>query len=61
MRQIHKTFDSMAHSFVFWTQELIARDPLAPGAACSGFTNPLAGRCSTTGALVAASKGALEA
>ncbi len=38
-RQVYKTFDSMAHSFLFWTQELFKRDLLAPGAHILGLTN----------------------
>jgi NAD(P)-dependent dehydrogenase (short-subunit alcohol dehydrogenase family) len=59
-RQVHKTFDSMAHSFVYWAQALLERDLLAPGAHLLALTNPLhesiLGRCG----LVAASKAALE-
>jgi NAD(P)-dependent dehydrogenase (short-subunit alcohol dehydrogenase family) len=59
-RQFHKTFESMAHSFVFWAQALVDRDLLAPGARLLALTNPLhesiIGRCG----MVAASKAALE-
>lgn len=59
-RHVEKTFASMAHSFVYWAQELVRRDLLAPDARLVGLTNmldhaPLA-RCG----LVAAAKGALE-
>ena len=37
-RQFQKTFESMAHSFVYWTQEMVARDLLAPGARLLGLT-----------------------
>ena len=40
-RQFEKTFDAMAHSFVYWTQEMLARDLLAPGARLYALTNPL--------------------
>ena len=40
-KQITKTFDAMAHSFVWWTQALLARDLLAPGARLLGLSNPL--------------------
>ena len=59
-RQIHKTFDSMAHSFLYWTQELLARDLLAPGARILGLTNPLDASILHNCGLVAASKAALE-
>ncbi len=59
-RQFEKTFASMAHSFVYWVQAMVARDLLAPGARILALTNPLheslIGHC----ALVAASKAALE-
>ena len=60
-RQVHKTFDSMAHSFVFWTQEMLERDLLAPSARLVGLTNPLDGSLLGNCPLVAASKAALEA
>ncbi|MFT3773872.1 MAG: SDR family oxidoreductase [Minicystis sp.] len=60
-RQVHKTFDSMAHSFVYWTQEMIARDLLAPSARLVGLTNPLSESLLHNCGLVAASKAALEA
>jgi NAD(P)-dependent dehydrogenase (short-subunit alcohol dehydrogenase family) len=59
-RQVQKTFDSMAHSFVYWTQELRARDLLAPGARLLGLTNPLSESLLHNCGLVAASKAALE-
>jgi NAD(P)-dependent dehydrogenase (short-subunit alcohol dehydrogenase family) len=59
-RQVQKTFDSMAHSFVYWTQELLARDLLAPGARLLGLTNPLSESLLHNCGLVAASKAALE-
>ena len=59
-RQLHKTFDSMAHSFVYWTQQLLARDLLAPGARLLGLTNPLDTSLLHNCGVVAASKAALE-
>jgi NAD(P)-dependent dehydrogenase (short-subunit alcohol dehydrogenase family) len=59
-RQFQKTFDSMAHSFVYWAQELLARDLLAPGARLLGLTNPLHESLLHNCGLVAASKAALE-
>jgi NAD(P)-dependent dehydrogenase (short-subunit alcohol dehydrogenase family) len=59
-RQMHKTFDSMAHSFVYWTQEMLARDLLAPSARIVGLTNPLHNQLLHNCGLVAASKAALE-
>lgn len=59
-RQVHKTFDVMAHSFVFWVQELLARDLLAPGARLLGLTNPLDESLILDCGLIAATKAALE-
>jgi NAD(P)-dependent dehydrogenase (short-subunit alcohol dehydrogenase family) len=60
-RHFHKTFDSMAHSFVFWVQQLRALDLLAPGARLLGLTNPLDASLLHNCGLIAASKAALEA
>lgn len=59
-RQIQKTFDSMAHSFVYWAQELSARDLLAPGAHLLGLSNPMTDTVVRNTALIAATKAALE-
>jgi NAD(P)-dependent dehydrogenase (short-subunit alcohol dehydrogenase family) len=59
-RQIQKTFDSMAHSFVYWTQALLSRDLLAPGARLFGLTNTLSESMVGPCGLVAAAKAALE-
>jgi NAD(P)-dependent dehydrogenase (short-subunit alcohol dehydrogenase family) len=59
-RQIQKTFDVMAHSFIYWTQEMLARDLLAPSARLLGLGNTLADSMVHTCGLVAAAKSALE-
>jgi NAD(P)-dependent dehydrogenase (short-subunit alcohol dehydrogenase family) len=59
-RQIEKTFDSMAHSFVYWIQSLLDRDLLAPGARLLALTNPLQESIVSHCGLVAATKAALE-
>ena len=59
-RQVEKTFDAMAHSFVYWVQALVARDLLAPGAQILGLTNPLSESTLHNSGLIAAAKGALE-
>lgn len=59
-RQFEKTFESMAHSFVYWTQELLARDLLAPNARLLGLSNPIGDTVLRDTALIAASKAALE-
>ena len=60
VRQFHKTFDSMAHSFVWWVQEMLARDLLAEGARLLALTNPLHESLLRQCGLVLASKAALE-
>lgn len=60
-RQVQKTFDSMAHSFLYWTQELVRRDLLAPGARLLALTNPLHESMLRQCGLILASKAALEA
>jgi NAD(P)-dependent dehydrogenase (short-subunit alcohol dehydrogenase family) len=59
-RQIQKTFDSMAHSFVYWTRALIERDLLAPRARLLALTNPLDESLVARCGLIAATKGALQ-
>jgi NAD(P)-dependent dehydrogenase (short-subunit alcohol dehydrogenase family) len=59
-KQLERTFHSMAHSFVYWAQALVARELLAPGARLLGLTNPLTeSLLHNTGAITAA-KAALE-
>lgn len=59
-KQVSKTFDSMAHSFLYWTQEMLERDLLAPSARLLGLTNPLHETLLHNCGLVSASKAALE-
>ncbi len=59
-RQFEKTLSSMAHSFVYWAQELVGRDLLAPSARLVGLTNVLDDSLLHNCGLVAASKAALE-
>ena len=58
-RQIEKTFESMAHSFVYWAQALRERDLLAPSARLIGFTNPIVDSLIPRLGLIAATKAAL--
>jgi NAD(P)-dependent dehydrogenase (short-subunit alcohol dehydrogenase family) len=60
-RQVQKTFDAMAHSFVYWAQALVALDLLGPSARLVGLTNPLDASLLYNCGVVAASKAALEA
>src|SRR5262249_24653414 len=59
-RQIHSTFDAMAHSFVYWAQALVARDLLAPGSRLLGLSNPLVDSLVRNSGLINATKAALE-
>src|SRR6185369_12859933 len=58
--QFQKTLESMANSFVYWTQELLARDLVAPKAHLLGLSNPMTNTIVRDTALIAASKAALE-
>lgn len=59
-KQFEKTFASMAHSFVYWAQELFTLDLLAPGALLLGLSNPMVDTVLRNTALIAASKAALD-
>jgi enoyl-[acyl-carrier-protein] reductase (NADH) len=58
-RHFQKTFDCMAHSFVYWTQQLIDRDLLAPGAQLLGLSNSAGDVVMRGTALIAAVKATL--
>jgi len=58
-RHFQKTFDAMAHSFVYWTQQLVERDLLAPGAQILGLSNSAGDVVMRGTALIAAVKAAL--
>lgn len=60
LTQVQKTFDSMAHSFVYWVQELVRLDLLAPDAQILGLSNPLVDSLVRNGAVLTATKAALE-
>jgi len=59
-RQVEKTFESMAHSFVYWARELHEHDLLAPGARLLALGNPVTDSLADDLALIAAAKAALE-
>ncbi len=59
-RQFEKTFNYLAHSFVFWAQALHRRDLLAPRAQLLGLTNALDDEILHNCGLIAAAKAALE-
>ena len=59
-QQFQKTFDAMAHSFVYWVQALVARDLLAPEAQILGLSNPLVDSLVRNGGMITATKAALE-
>ena len=51
----------MAHSFVYWVQEMMAKDVFAPGARIVGLTNTISNTNVDRWGLVIAAKAALEA
>ncbi|RKG84953.1 SDR family NAD(P)-dependent oxidoreductase [Corallococcus terminator] len=59
-RRVQRTFDCMAHSFVYWTQALVKRDLLAPDARLLGLQNPLDETQLGNTGLISAAKAALE-
>jgi NAD(P)-dependent dehydrogenase (short-subunit alcohol dehydrogenase family) len=59
-KQVERTFNAMAHSFVYWAQALVARDLLAPQARLLGLTNPLTESLLHNTGLITAAKAALE-
>ncbi|WP_224242621.1 SDR family oxidoreductase [Hyalangium gracile] len=59
-KQVERTFNAMAHSFIYWAQALVARDLLAPQARLLGLTNPLTESLLHNTGLITASKAALE-
>lgn len=58
--QVVKTFESMAHSFVYWAQALHSRDLLAPSARLLALGNPITDSLADDLGVIAASKAALE-
>lgn len=58
-KQVERTFDAMAHSFLWWTQALLANNLLAPGARLLALQNPMVDQVLRGTALVAASKASL--
>ena len=59
-KQFEKTFQVMAHSFVYWAQQLVARDLLADGACLLALTNPFVESVCGGFGMVAAAKAALD-
>ena len=59
-RQFEKTFNYLAHSFVYWARALHDRDLLAPGARILGLTNLLHDSLLHNCGLIAAAKAALQ-
>lgn len=60
-RQILKTFEVMAHSFLFWGQALVQEDLMEPGGQLLAMFNLLDAHVATTYCAVGASKAALVA
>jgi NAD(P)-dependent dehydrogenase (short-subunit alcohol dehydrogenase family) len=59
-RQFEKTFDYLAHSFVYWAQALHELDLLAPSSRLLGLTNLLHDSLLHNCGLIAAAKAALQ-
>ena len=59
-KQLDKTFRVMAHSFVYWVQELVRRDLLAPNATLIALGNPMPDSVVHGWGVVAAAKEALR-
>jgi NAD(P)-dependent dehydrogenase (short-subunit alcohol dehydrogenase family) len=59
-RQVERTFNYLAHSFVYWARTLHELDLLAPGARLLGLTNVLHESLLHNCGLIAAAKAALE-
>jgi NAD(P)-dependent dehydrogenase (short-subunit alcohol dehydrogenase family) len=59
-RQFEKTFNYLAHSFVYWARALHDDDLLAPGARLLGLTNLLHDSLLHNCGLIAAAKAALQ-
>ena len=59
-RQFEKTFNYLAHSFVYWARALHDLDLLAPGARILGLTNLLHDSLLHNCGLIAAAKAALQ-
>jgi NAD(P)-dependent dehydrogenase (short-subunit alcohol dehydrogenase family) len=59
--KVAPTFSRMAHSFLWWAQELHARELLAPGATLIALSNPVAENYLRNAGVIGAAKAALEA
>lgn len=59
-RQIHRTFEAMAHSFVHWARALHHAGLLAPSARLLALGNPITESLADRLGLIAATKAALE-
>jgi NAD(P)-dependent dehydrogenase (short-subunit alcohol dehydrogenase family) len=59
-KQVDMTLDVMAHSLVYWTQDLVARDLLRRGSRILGMTSGGGSRVLPTYGAVSAAKAALE-
>jgi NAD(P)-dependent dehydrogenase (short-subunit alcohol dehydrogenase family) len=59
-KKFARTFDSMAHSFVWWAHEMLRQGVLADGARLVALSNPMVDSVVHGWGLVAAAKAALE-
>jgi NAD(P)-dependent dehydrogenase (short-subunit alcohol dehydrogenase family) len=60
-QQIHRSFEAMAHSFVYWAYELAGHGLLTPGARLLALSNPMDDAVVSGTAVIAACKAALGA
>ena len=58
--QVEKTFNYLAHSFLYWARALYEASVLAPGARLLGLTNALEHQMLHNCGLIGAAKAALE-
>jgi NAD(P)-dependent dehydrogenase (short-subunit alcohol dehydrogenase family) len=58
-RQLQKTMESMATSFVYWVQEMLSLALFAPSALILGLSNPMEDQVVTGTAAIASAKAAL--
>ena len=59
-KNVERTFNLMAHSFFWWTQQLLAKDLLVPYSALFALTNPLPQYYLNGSGVVGPAKAALE-
>jgi NAD(P)-dependent dehydrogenase (short-subunit alcohol dehydrogenase family) len=61
LTQLERTFNNLAHSFFWWTQELVEHKMLAPNARILALSNPCVEFYLSNSGVISAAKAALEA